>query len=287
MTTVLVTGGQGQLASCIKDVEIKYDNLSIIYTDSQDLNVCDLSQVQSFFKSHAIDYCINCAAYTAVDKAETERDIAFKINAEGAKNLALACKESSVVLIHISTDFVFDGRKKEPYLETDTPNPLSVYGASKLQGEIETQNILKEHFIIRTSWLYSEHGHNFMKTMLKLAETRDKINVVSDQIGTPTYAGDLAKIILKTIASKNTNYGLYHFTNGGEINWYGFAKAIFELSGKQVKLHPIATEGYPTAAKRPRYSVLDKEKIKTAFNIVEIPNWNDSLKKVLKKWMKN
>jgi len=158
MTTILVTGGNGQLATCINDIEAKYLNLNFIYTDYQDLDISDFNQLQSFFAKNEIDYCINCAAYTAVDKAEIEIEKAYAINAEGAKNLALACKEKSVVLIHISTDFVFDGNKTEPYTEEDKPNPISVYGASKLKGEVEIQEILKEHFIIRTSWLYSEHG---------------------------------------------------------------------------------------------------------------------------------
>src|SRR5690606_29573360 len=282
ITTVLVTGGKGQLASCIKDIENQYQDLKIIYTDYQDLNICNLQQVQAFFQDNKIDYCINCAAYTAVDKAELEQELAFKINAEGPKNLALVCKEHRIVLIHISTDFVFDGNKAEPYTEEDKPNPLSVYGASKLQGELEIQNTLKEHFIIRTSWLYSEHGHNFMKTMLRLAETRDEISVVSDQIGTPTYAGDLAKVVLNIIMAEKTAYGLYHYSNGGLVSWYGFAKAIFELSGKQVKLHPIATETYPTAAKRPRYSVLDVTKIKQQMQPFN-DGWEGRLEIALKK----
>jgi len=282
MINVLVTGGNGQLASCIKDLEVRYKDLNVIYTGSKDLDICDSNQVQTFFSKNTINYCVNCAAYTAVDKAEEEQEKAFDVNTNGAKNLALACKKNGVVLIHISTDFVFDGNKAKPYTEEDKPNPVNVYGASKLQGELEIQNTLKEHFIIRTSWLYSEHGHNFMKTMLRLAETRDEISVVSDQIGTPTYAGDLAEVILKITMSNNSFYGFYHYSNRGEISWYDFAKEIFELSHKQVKLHPIATEVYPAAAKRPRYSVLDKTKIKDLF-ATNIPWWRDSLVKALLK----
>ena len=285
ITTVLVTGGKGQLASCIKDIENQYQDLNIIYTDYQDLNICNLQQVQAFFQDNKIDYCINCAAYTAVDKAEEEQEIVFDINANGPKNLALACKEHRIVLIHISTDFVFDGNKAEPYTEEDKPNPLSVYGASKLQGELQIQNTLKEHLIIRTSWLYSEHGHNFMKTMLRLAETRDEISVVSDQIGTPTYAGDLAKLVLNIITAKKKVYGLYHYSNGGAVSWYGFAKAIFELSGKQVKVHPITTEAYPTVAKRPGYSVLDVTKIKQQLEPFN-DGWEVRLEMALKKGVK-
>ncbi len=282
MTTILVTGGNGQLANCIKDVEKQYDDLDVIYTDYLELDICDLNQVQTFFKTNKqIDYCINCAAYTAVDKAETEVDKAFDINATGAKNLAIACNEYSVVLIHISTDFVFDGEKTEPYIETDVAKPISVYGASKLQGEIEILQILKEHFIIRASWLYSEYGQNFLKIMLRLAETRDEIKVVNDQIGTPTYAGDLASIIIHIIKSESTDFGIYHYSNEGEISWFDFAKAIFEETGKNIKLTPIKTEDYPTVARRPKYSVLAKRKAKGSFNI-KIPIWSDGLRKSLK-----
>ena len=282
MRNVLVTGSNGQLASCIKDLAKQYEGLNFIYTDYQELDICDLNQVNTFFKSNKkIDYCINCAAYTAVDKAETEVDKAFEINADGAKNLAIACREFDAILIQISTDFVFDGEKKEPYTETDVAKPISVYGASKLKGEVEIQKINKKYFIIRTSWLYSEHGTNFMKTMLKLAETRDEISVVSDQIGTPTYAGDLADVILKIISSKNTNFGLYHYSNEGVASWYDFAKTIFEASNLKIKLNAIKTSAYPTPAKRPVYSVMDKTKIENKLK-VETLNWSESLLIALK-----
>ncbi|MEL0651801.1 dTDP-4-dehydrorhamnose reductase [Algibacter sp. TI.3.09] len=277
MTTILVTGGNGQLARCIKDVEKQYDDLDVIYTDYIELDICDLNQVQAFFKTNKkIEYCINCAAYTAVDKAETEVEKVFDINAKGAKNLALACNEYGVILIHISTDFVFDGEKREPYIETDVAKPISVYGASKLQGEVEIQKILDEHFIIRTSWLYSEYGNNFMKTMLRLAETRDEISVVCDQIGTPTYARDLAEVILKIILKRNSFYGVYHYSNDGVASWYDFAKEIFDSQSIPIKIIPIKTEFYPTPAKRPMYSVFEKTKIKTKIEL-EIPYWKDSL----------
>ncbi len=281
MRNVLVTGSNGQLASCIKDLAKEQKGLHFIYTDYQELDICNLKQVDKFFKTNQkIDYCINCAAYTAVDKAESDAEKAFEINANGAKNLALVCDEQGAVLIHISTDFVFDGDKTEPYIETDTPKPISVYGASKLKGEVEIQKTLKKHFIIRTSWLYSEHGTNFMKTMLRLAETRDEISVVSDQIGTPTYAGDLADVILKIISSKNTNFGLYHYSNEGQTSWYGFAKAIFEGSNLKIKTTPIKTEAYPTPAKRPVYSVMDKTKITSSLKI-EIPLWDGQIKSII------
>jgi dTDP-4-dehydrorhamnose reductase len=281
MTTILVTGGNGQLASCIKDVEKQYDDLNIIYTDHLELDICNLNQIQTFFKSNPqIDYCINCAAYTAVDKAETEAEKAFEINATGAKNLAQVCNDHDAILIHVSTDFVFDGEKNEPYTETDVANPISVYGASKLQGEVEIQQALKEYFIIRTSWLYSEYGNNFMKTMLRLAETRDGISVVSDQIGTPTYAGDLAEIIIQIINTKTEKYGIYHYSNEGVASWFEFAKEIFKLAKNKIKVNPIPSIEYLTPAKRPKYSVLDKKKIIDVFKI-DIPFWRDSLKKVI------
>ena len=283
MTTILVTGGNGQLASCIKDVEKEYDDLNIIYTDHLELDICELNQIQTFFKSNPqIDYCINCAAYTAVDKAETEAEKAFEINATGAKNLAQVCNDHDAILIHVSTDFVFDGEKNEPYTETDAANPISVYGASKLQGEVEIQQALKEHFIIRTSWLYSEYGNNFMKTMLRLAETRDGISVVSDQIGTPTYAGDLAEIIIQIINTKTEKYGIYHYSNEGVASWFEFAKEIFKLTKNKIKVNPIPSIEYLTPAKRPQFSVLDKAKIKTDLQI-KIPFWGDSLEKVILK----
>jgi len=282
MINVLVTGGKGQLASCIKDIDKQYEDLNFIYTDYQELDICDLNQVNAFFKSNQkIDYCINCAAYTAVDKAEIEVDKVFEINATGPKNLAVACREFDTILIQVSTDFVFDGEKDEPYSETDVAKPISVYGASKLQGEQEIIKTLETYFILRTSWLYSEHGTNFMKTMLKLAETRDEISVVSDQIGTPTYAGDLADVILKIIRSKTKNFGLYHYSNEGVASWYDFAKTIFEESSIEIKLSPIKTEAYPTPAKRPVFSVMDKTKIKSRLK-VEIPFWSESLLIALK-----
>ncbi|MFI0429723.1 dTDP-4-dehydrorhamnose reductase [Mariniflexile sp. HMF6888] len=280
---VLVTGGNGQLASCIKDIQHNYPALNFIYTDYKELDVSNLNQMQSFFSNLGeIDYCINCAAYTAVDKAENEVEMAYKVNVEGPRNLATICAKNNIVLIHISTDFVFDGQKATPYTETDHPNPISVYGDTKLKGEIEIQKTLKKYFIIRTSWLYSEHGYNFMKTMLRLAKERDEISVVYDQIGTPTYAGDLAGIILEIIAFDKDNYGIYHYSNEGIVSWFDFAKAIFEESKLSTKVWPIKTESYPTPAKRPKYSALDKTKIKD-FLKKDIVFWRDSLNKVLTK----
>lgn len=280
MRNVLVTGSNGQLANCIMDIEKQYEGLNIIYTNYQELDISDLSQIEVFFKSNQIDYCINCAGYTAVDKAETEADKAFETNATGAKNLASICSEQGAVLIHISTDFVFDGQKTEPYKESDIPNPINVYGASKLKGEVEIQKTLKEHFIIRTSWLYSEHGNNFMKTMLRLAETRDEISVVSDQIGVPTNANDLSTFLIEIITSSSNNFGVYHYSNEGQTSWYGFAKAILEPYKRPIFVIPISSREYPTAATRPKNSALNIEKAKKEFNI-QPPKWEISLKKVI------
>ena len=281
MRNILVTGANGQLANCIKDIEKQYEGLNIIYTDYQELNICDSNQLDAFFKSNQkIDYCINCAAYTAVDKAEIEFDKAFEINSTGAKNLAIVCSKQGVVLIHISTDFVFDGQKTEPYNEIDVPNPINVYGASKLKGEVEIQKILKEHFIIRTSWLYSAYGNNFMKTMLKLADTSDQINVVSDQIGSPTNANNLSKFLIEIITSSSNNFGVYHYSSEGQTSWYGFAKAIFESYKLPTRVIPISSSQHSTAAIRPKYSVLGTEKVKETFNI-ETPEWEVSIKKAI------
>jgi len=278
MVNVLVTGANGQLANCIKDIGAFYPNLNLIYTDYLELDICNIKQVKIFFKENPpIHYCINCAAYTAVDKAETDVEKAFEINSKGAKNLAISCFVNNTVLIHVSTDFVFDGNKLDAYSETDTTNPISVYGNSKLKGEEEIIKILNNFFIIRTSWLYSEHGSNFLKTMLKLSEERTSLKIVSDQFGTPTYAKDLAKVILNIINSKNNKFGIYHYSNEGETNWYEFAKTFFDFKNIKTTLKPIKTEAYPTPAKRPRFSVLDKTKIKNTFDI-KIPYWEDSLK---------
>ncbi|MFG6685349.1 dTDP-4-dehydrorhamnose reductase [Mariniflexile sp. HNIBRBA6329] len=286
MRTVLVTGSNGQLGNCIKDIES--NNLNIIYTDYLELDISDLDKVKSFFKSHGpIDYCVNCAAYTAVDNAEKEPEKAYQINALGPKNLALTCELNSTVLIQVSTDFVFDGEKTEPYKETDLPNPLSVYGKTKWKGENFIQQICSKHIIIRTSWLYSPFGNNFVKTMLRLAETNMKLNIVNDQIGTPTNAYDLAGVILHIIGKdsymqKNGEsipfYGTYHYSNEGICSWFDFAKKIFEINNIKIELQPIPTINYPTPAKRPHYSVLDKAKIKRTFGL-EIKNWEETLKK--------
>ncbi len=280
MKNVLVTGGSGQLGSCLKD--IKEVNYNIIYTDYTQLDISDLNQVELFFQTHQIDYCINCAAYTAVDHAEAEHEKAYQINEIGAENLAIACKSHNSTLIHISTDFVFDGENTGSYTEIDATNPISVYGDSKLKGELAIKRILEKHFIIRTSWLYSEHGNNFLKTMLRLSEDRNVLNVVGDQIGSPTYAPDLARVIHKIIHTECMDYGVYHYSNEGVGSWYDFAKAIFRIKGLAIEINSINTTAYPTPAKRPKFSVLDKTKIKNTLNI-DIPYWGESLEMCMDK----
>lgn len=280
MINILVTGGNGQLASCIKGIEFKYSNLNFIYTNSEQLNIADLEAVQQYFDVQNIQYCINCAAYTAVDKAESEQEKANNVNVVGSKNLAITCAEKKATLIQVSTDFVFDGEKSRAYTETDTTHPTGVYGVTKLKGELEVAKYLKQHFIVRTSWLYSENGNNFMKTMIKLSKDRALLNIVADQIGTPTYATDLAETLIKFITINSQDYGVYHYSNEGVASWYDFAKAIFEDSNINIKVLPIQSEAYPTPAKRPHFSVLDKSKIKNMLQI-EIPHWRDSLRKAI------
>ena len=290
---VLVSGANGQLGQAIQSISGKYPEIDFVFCSSDRLNITDLDNVKAVFNQYKPDFCINAAAYTAVDKAETEQDKAHLINVVGAKNLASVCKENNSVLLHISTDFVFDGNRSTtqcstalPYSEIDTPNPTGVYGQTKLDGEKAIQETFDNYFIIRTSWVYSQFANNFMKTMLRLASERDSLSVVNDQIGTPTNAVDLAEVLIKIISSNfqrpTSNFGIYNFSNEGQCSWYDFAKKIFEISAIEIDLKPIPTTSFPTPAKRPSFSVLDKTKIKKAFDI-EILDWETSLKNTLKK----
>ncbi len=276
---VLVTGASGQLGQALQFLAGNYPEIAFHFANSTTANITDKTQLQLLFSQIQPDYCINAAAYTAVDKAESEAQKAHEINVVGARNVAEICQEFHTTLLHVSTDFVFDGQQKTPYKESDNTSPQGVYGLSKRQGEEAIVAVLKEHFIIRTSWLYSRFGNNFMKTMLKFGSERPSMNVVDDQIGTPTHAVDLAKALLAIIQSGKKAYGIYHFSNEGATSWYGFAKTIFEINKINIELNPIPTSGYPTPAKRPEYSVLDKSKIKETFGI-EIMDWEESLKKV-------
>ena len=277
---VLVTGANGQLGQAIQFISGKYPEIDFVFCSSSDLDITNLENCKAVFAKHQPHFCINTAAYTAVDKAESESDKAHLINAVGPENLAKVCKEFDTILVHISTDFIFDGTSKVPYLETDVPNPKSIYGQTKLDGEIAIQKNWEKHFIIRTSWVYSQFANNFMKTMLRLASELDNLSVVNDQIGTPTNAVDLAEVLLKIIVSCQTEshevFGIYNFSNEGVCSWYDFAATIFHQKGIEIDLKPIPTDSYPTPAKRPAYSVLDKTKIKKVFG-VEIKNWKESL----------
>lgn len=275
---VLVTGASGQLGQSIQYIANEYTEYKFIFKNSKELDVTNITQVESVFEFIQPDFCINCAAYTAVDKAETEIEKAQLINVIAVENLAKACKKYDIPLIHVSTDFIFDGTKSTPFLETDATNPLGVYGKTKLDGELILQKTWEKYIIIRTSWVYSQFGNNFMKTMLRLGAEKTELSVVSDQIGTPTYAVDLAHAILKII--QKPIFGIYNYSNLGVCSWFEFAQKIFDISENKILLHPIKSEQYPTPAERPKYSVLDKTKIMKTFDL-EIPNWEDSLKKVL------
>ena len=281
---VLVTGSSGQLGQSLQFIASQNPVIDFVFCSSNELDITNSDNCRAIFSKYHPDYCINTAAYTAVDKAESEPEIARLINVIGAKNLAEVCQEFRVVLLHISTDFVFDGQKKSPYTENDFPNPTGVYGKTKLDGEIAIQQTLKHYFIIRTSWVYSPFGNNFMKTMLRLASERNSLSVVNDQVGTPTNAVDLAEALLEIIISCNEqpetdHFGIYNFSNEGQCSWYDFAQKIFEINKLDINLKPIPTSSYPTPAQRPSYSVLDKTKIKKTFDL-KIKNWEESLQAV-------
>lgn len=279
---VLVTGENGQLGSEIKSLSANYPQYNFSFVDRSSLDLSNLCKLEEYFDDKSFSFIINCAAYTAVDKAESEADLANTVNNKGLSLLAKIAKNKGISFIHISTDYVFDGTNHMPYVETDKTNPQSVYGQTKYEGENSILELnLKNSLIIRTSWVYSTFGNNFVKTMLRLGNEKDELGVIFDQVGTPTYAKDLAKTILDILPQiKNTTTQLYHFSNEGVCSWYDFAKAIFELSDISCKVNPIETKDYPTAAKRPHYSLLNKSKIKQDFAI-EIPYWKDSLKDCL------
>jgi dTDP-4-dehydrorhamnose reductase len=288
--TILVTGANGQLGKEFRALAIQYPQYNFLFAGKEELPLNDNEAVKKYFTNHQINFCINCAAYTAVDKAETEKEKAFAINADAVGNLAFVCKTFNVQLIHISTDYVFDGTAQQPYTETDTTNPASIYGQSKLKGEELALQNNPSVIIIRTSWVYSSYGNNFVKTMLRLMKERESINVVNDQLGCPTYAADLANAIM-VIIQKNPvaviphspiapPHSIFNYCNQGIISWYQFASAIKELTGSTCIIHPITTSQYPTPAKRPQYSVIDNGLVKNTFDIT-ISEWKESLEKCL------
>ena len=286
MKNILVTGAYGQLGNEVRILSANYPEYNFMFTDVDSLDITDKNELIDFVTGNDIRYIINCAAYTAVDKAEDDSELCEKINATAVKNLGLAAAEAGAGIIHVSTDYVFDGTSCRPYTEDMPTKPCSVYGKTKLKGEKNLLKACPDAIIIRTAWLYSSFGNNFVKTMIKLGSERESLNVIFDQVGTPTYALDLADAILKamdqTIDTEHDKGGVYHFSNEGVCSWYDFTIKIHEIAGiKTCKVNPIETKDYPTKAARPHYSVLNKSKIKQTFNIT-IPHWEASLKNCIK-----
>ena len=284
---VLITGSNGQLGSEIRELSRSYNVVNFIFKDLPDLDICNFDELQNFIMKNNIIAVINCAGYTAVDKAEEDEQIAKKVNSEGISNIVKALQKVNGKLIHISTDYVFDGDQAIPYKESDPVNPTGVYGETKRAGELAVFNSNIDALVIRTSWLYSAYGNNFVKTILRLGREKETLDVISDQLGTPTYAKDLAKTCLKILCGDSSeniskNGMLYHYSNEGVTSWYDFAKEIMKLGEVHCKVYSIETKDYPTLVKRPQYSVLDKSKIKTDFKL-EIPYWKDSLANCIKK----
>jgi len=279
MKKVIVLGGSGQLAQCIQSVQC--EDLDIRCLNSQQANILEERHLREVFENYHPEIVINCAAYTAVDMAEDEPLKAAAINSQAPKLVAQLCMEYDASLIHISTDFVFDGKSANPLKEDDFPNPINTYGKTKLLGEEAIISTLDNHIIIRTSWLYSEFGNNFLKTMIRLGLERDEMGIVFDQLGTPTYAMDLANVIIEIAQLDTPTYGLYHYSNEGAASWYDFAHSIFKYADINIQLKPIRTFQYPTKAIRPAYSIMDKTKIKQTFDIA-IPHWEDSLERCIK-----
>lgn len=279
---ILITGCNGQLGNEIQLLEAEYPQHKFFNTDVKELDITNQQAINQFVQENKIDGIVNCAAYTAVDKAESNKQLCTILNSEAPAYLATAIQEREGFMVQISSDYVFDGTKHTPYIETDKPCPDSVYGSTKLSGEIAVQEHCKQAMIIRTAWLYSEFGNNFVKTMIRLGKEKNELGVIFDQIGTPTYAHDLAVTILTAI-DKGIQPGVYHFSNEGVISWYDFTKAIHRISGiHNCYVKPLHTEEYPTPANRPNYSVLDKTKIKQTYGI-KIPYWEESLEVCIQK----
>lgn len=281
MAKILVTGANGQLGSEIRKIEGQYPGLSFCFTDVVELNITSEADVAAFISDNQPDFLINCAAYTSVDKAETDKETAYLLNARAVEILAEESAKVNCKMIHISTDYVFNGNGPRPYTEDIATDPQSVYGSTKLDGELLCQKKNRESIIIRTSWLYSAFGNNFVKTMVRLGNEKSEIGVIADQIGSPTNAADLAEAILTIISSVSSGEkafvpGIYHYSNEGVASWYDFTKAIFDITNLNCLVKPIASEDYPSPVKRPAYSVMNKSKIKATFGL-KIPHWRDSL----------
>ena len=279
---VLVTGKNGQLGQSLQKIAAAYPQFNFSFVGRDELDLADSESIVAFFADKEFDAIINCAAYTAVEKAESELELVSQINHFAVKQLAHITKQMDAMLIHISTDYVFDGTNHKPYIETDLTNPQNVYGHTKLKGEQAIQSINPKSAIIRSSWVYSEFGNNFVKTILRLGQERDSLNIIFDQIGSPTYATDLAEACLAVIVRNNSDVEIYHYSNEGVCSWYDFAKAIFQIANINCQVNPIETKDYPALAKRPHYSLMNKTKIKQGAQ-VNIPYWRTSLDKMLQK----
>lgn len=279
---IIVTGSKGQLGSELKELASSYPDFEFFFFDKESFNINDLSVIEKIFNQHQPSYLINCAAYTAVDKAESEKESANEINGKAVGDLAAVCNKYNTKFIHISTDYVFNGEQSMPFKETDTVDPVNAYGQSKLLGEQLALKNNSDTMIIRTSWVYSSYGKNFVKTMLRLMNEKENIGVVDDQYGSPTYAADLADVIMKIISSGKWQGGIYHFSNDGDISWFDFANEINGLIHSDCIINPLSAKQYPNPAKRPRYSVLDKGKIKHTYSI-HLKDWKESLKACIDK----
>lgn len=279
---ILVTGANGQVGKELRECSLTHTGFEFVFVSKEDLPIDQVNQVGDYLSALKPQYCINCAAYTAVDKAELEKDLAFRVNGESVGVLASVCHITDTKFMHISTDYVFNGTSVIPYREFDPVDPVNTYGASKLKGEELALANCPSSVIIRTSWVYSSFGSNFVKTMMRLMKERENLNVVSDQVGSPTYAADLAELFMQIINADKWVPGIYHYSNEGIISWCDFALAIKEFTDSNCSIHPIPTTSYPTPAKRPYYSAFDKEKIRAIYHI-EIPGWKKSLEKCIGK----
>ena len=282
MQTVLVTGSKGQLGNEIQVLALSYPQFNFIFTDVEELDICNRRSVDDFFAVHKIDFLINCAAYTAVDKAEEDKLMCFQINKDAVGHLGEASARHGVKMLHVSTDYVFDGKSYVPYTEEMPVSPATVYGQSKAEGEQLLASVLQNAVVVRTSWLYSSFGNNFVKTMLRLGRERVSLQVVFDQVGTPTYAADLADALLQIISAGKLIPGIYHYSNEGVCSWYDFALAIFKSAKIECDVLPINSKDYLTKTPRPHYSVLNKQKVKSTYNL-RIAHWEDSLKLCIQK----
>ncbi|NDV45767.1 dTDP-4-dehydrorhamnose reductase [Paludibacter sp. 221] len=281
MRNILITGSKGQLGSELQVIAGEYPQFQYFFTDVDELDISDKDDLEKYIANNDIDAVVNCAAYTAVDAAEKDVETCYKVNRDAVRNIGETAAKYKIKVIHVSTDYVFDGTNHIPYTEDMPVSPTSVYGKSKLAGEEALMSACPDSVIIRTSWLYSSYGNNFVKTMMRLGRERDSLNVIFDQIGTPTYAADLAQAIMTVLTFKDWNPGIFHFSDEGVCSWYDFAKSIHRLAKIECNVNPIETKDYPVATPRPFYSVLNKAKIKSIYQI-EIPHWEESLQRCIK-----